>query len=115
MPDAYLLDRCVPIGYLTPQQNLSDFFKLCHVFKIRVGRAPSYMTHSFVPVSSTHAHATRGNCAHNFSLSHRAATVPNTFSFTAIKAWNGLPSDLKGETSERVFKSKLKSFFLTKY
>ena len=92
-----------------------DFFKLCHVFKIRVGRAPSYLTHSFVPDSFTHSHATRGSCAHSFFLSHRAATVPNTFSFTAIKAWNDLPSDLKVETSEQVVKSKLKSFFLRKY
>ena len=102
------------LSWLTVRDRV-DYFKLCHVFKIRVGRAPPYMTQSFIPVSSTHSHATRGSCAYNFSLSHRTATVPNTFSFSAIKAWNGLPSHLKGETSERVFKSKLKSLFFAKY
>ena len=102
------------LSWLTIKDRV-NYFKLCHVFKIKTGLAPLYMSKSFIPISSTHSHATRGSCAYNFSLSHRSASVPNTFSFTAIKAWNSLPSHLKAETSERVYKSKLRQFLLAKY
>ena len=43
------------------------------------------------------------------------ALSPTGFSFLAIKQWNALPNDIKSVTELRVFKRRLKEFFISQY
>ena len=45
-------------GWLTFSKRAS-FFQLCHVFKIRSGFAPSYLSRDFCPMQDIHLHNTR--------------------------------------------------------
>ena len=91
------------------------YFKLCHVFRIKAGTAPDYMRHDFKPSSEVHGHYTRGSSSHGFFVSKVVADAPTSFSFTAIKEWNGLPHHLKEIASEPVFKRKLKEHLMSGY
>ena len=75
---------------------------------------PSYLQSDFVSLGSTHSHLTRGSDV-NFHMSRNVARSPKSFSFTAIRQWNGLPNALKGVTGLGAFKKKLKSFYLSQY
>ena len=91
------------------------YFKLCLVFKVKAGRAPSYLSDCFVPVSSSHTHQTRGSHAHNFTITRQISASSNSFLFTSIKAWNDLPAHLKLINSDLAFRKALKTHFLSKY
>ena len=88
------------------------YFKLCHVFKIKAGTAPEYMSRHFTPLAQTHSYATRGSTSSNLFISQHAST---TFSYTASMQWNWLPSFLKDIASESVFKRKLRDYLLSQY
>ena len=90
------------------------FFKLLHVFRIRHALAPTYLSTGFSRQSELHSHATR-NCEYNFCLSKLVALAPTSFAFTSIQQWNALPSSLKEIVSFSLFKSKLRSYLLSKY
>ena len=51
------------------------YFKLCHVFSIRNGLAPGYLSLNFVPVSTRHNHHTRGSQM-NYAISKRFSNAP---------------------------------------
>ena len=42
-------------------QDRVRFFKLVHVFRIRSGIAPSYLSSNFIPVANRHSHCTRSS------------------------------------------------------
>ena len=90
------------------------FFKLIHVFKIKSGTAPNYMSLNFMPVTSTHSYNTRGSI-HDFSISKDLADASTSFAYTAIKHWNDLPAFLKEIRTESVFRRKLRQFLTTEY
>ena len=90
------------------------FFKCIHIFKIRNKTAPSYLAQNFNPVALAHSHNTRGS-AHDYVISDSLARSPSSFAFTAIKEWNGLPTDIKNIKSESVFKARLKEWFFSRY
>ena len=92
-----------------------DYFKLCHVFKVKAGKAPPYLSDVFIPVSSTHTHQTRGSHAHNFVITREISSSPSSFSFTSIRAWNNLSVHVKLIDSESLFRKSLKAHFLSKY
>ena len=97
--------------------NIPDrvkFFKMSHLFRIWYKLAPTYLLPNFKSVSDAHTHNTRGS-SHNFHLSRQLSLSPNSFSFTAIRQWNELPSNLKAIDSFQVFKCKLKQFLLNQY
>ena len=102
------------LSWLTVKDRVS-FSQLCHVFKVKTGKAPSYMTEHFVPVSSLHSHSTRNSHAHNYFISPLISEMPSSFVYKAVKAWNSLPIDTKSAGSECTFKRKLKAYFLSKY
>ena len=90
------------------------YFQLCHVFKVKVGKAPSYIADSFKPVSSLHVHSTRSSVS-DYAVSRSLSNAQSSFSFNAMREWNSMPSDLKTIQSESAFHSKLKLFFLDQY
>ena len=90
------------------------YFSLIHVFKIRSGGAPRYLSEFFVPVNSIHSFGTRG-MTYNYQLSKDLSLAPSTFAFSAIKYWNALPSSLKSEKSLPVFQKKLKQQLMFDY
>ena len=90
------------------------YFSLIHVFKIRSGIAPGYLSQFFVQVKSNHSQGTRGT-AYNYQLSKNLSLAPTCFSFSAIKDWNALPASLKGEKSLNVFCGKLKQHLMLDY
>ena len=90
------------------------FFKLVHVFRIRSGIAPSYLTDNFVPIAERHSHSTRSSI-HDYAVTGNVVRAPNSFSYTAIQEWNSLPASLKELTSINVFKRKAKELFLSGY
>ena len=97
--------------------NITDrvkYFSLIHVFKIRSGLAPDYLTEHFQPLSATHTYNTRGHL-HNYFVSKEISNAPSSFAHNAIKFWNALPLDLKELQSLTVFKRRLKLYLLSKY
>ena len=85
-----------------------------HVFRIRAGNAPAYLSTNFQPIAQGHSYNTRGS-THDFRISRELATSPKSFAFTAIKHWNGLSQSLKGIESLQCFKSGLKQHLLSEY
>ena len=97
--------------------SISDrvgYFKLMHVFKIRQGLAPSYLTERFTRVEQRHSYNTRGS-GRNFSVSDEICGSLVSFSYTAVKLWNQLPNDLKEVKTLPVFKKKLREFVFRTY
>ena len=97
--------------------SISDrvgYFKRMHVFKIRQGLAPSYLTERFTRVEERHTYNTRGS-GRNFSVSDEICGSLVSFSYTAVKLWNQLPDDLKEARTLTFFKKKLKEFIFRAY
>ena len=90
------------------------FFRMSHLFRIRHKLAPGYLLHNFKSISDAHTHNTRGS-SFNYVLSCELSLSPTSFSFLAIKQWNELPNDIKSISEFRVFKRKLKDFFISQY
>ena len=87
------------------------YFKLLHVFKIRNGLAPDYLSKRFTLVENTHEHNTRG-CERNFSISTDISGSLTTFSYTAATLWNSLPNCFKELTSLKIFRKRLRGHFI---
>ena len=90
------------------------FFKLAHLFKIRHGNAPPYLSNGLVSLLQTHSHFTRGSQS-NYRVSHELSLAPSSFVFTIIANWNGLPVYLKMIRSLSLFKKKVKEYFVSQY
>ena len=60
------------------------FFKVVHVFRIRSGVAPGYLSTNFVPIANHHSHRTRGS-VHDYAITSDTAKAHDSFSYTAIK------------------------------
>ena len=87
------------------------FFKLCHLYKVKMGLAPGYLSRDFVRTRDTHSHSTRGSDFNYSADSHKFPT--NTFHYTVIREWNQLPDELKEARSLVSFKRDLKRHFLS--
>ena len=83
--------------------------QLCHLFKIRAGLAPSYLSRDFCPTGDIHHHHTRGSDLNYFIDSRKFP--PNTFHYTTVREWNALPHDLRCAPSLASFKRKLRQYF----
>ena len=90
------------------------YFKLQHVFKIRLGLAPDYLGQRFEPIAATHSHNTRGS-SYNYRISRDLAQSRSGFAFTSIKEWNDLPMDVKKCSSLISFRTKLKEHLMSCY
>ena len=90
------------------------YFSLVHVFKIRSGLAPDYLSPLLVPSQMIHSHDTRGQ-SYNYHVSRDISKAPTSFAYIAIKHWNALPISLKCIGSLAQFKAKLKHFLISEY
>ena len=90
------------------------YFKMVHVFRIRAGLAPNYLSEHFRPVSAVHSYGTRSQ-SYDFHISKEISMARTSFAYSAISNWNALPESLKGIQSLSHFKSKLKSYLLSCY
>ena len=93
------------VGWLYFPERVK-FFKLCHLFKVKNGLAPIYLSRDFVPTRDVHSHVTRGSCL-NFFANSRVFS-PNTFHYTVIRDWNLLPESIKGALTLSGFKRDLR-------
>ena len=97
--------------------SISDrvgYFKRMHVFKIRQGLAPSYLTERFTRIEHAHSYGTRGS-GRNFSVSEEICGSLVSFSYTAVKLWNQLPNEIKEAGTMAIFKRKLREFIFRTY
>ena len=101
------------LGWLSVTDRVK-YFKLSHLFKIRRGRAPPYLSNGLVSILQTHSHFTRGSQS-NYRVSHEISLAPSTFVYTAIANWNCLPVYMKMLESLSLFKKKVKQYFLSQY
>ena len=88
------------------------YFRLVHVFKIRAGLAPSYLSRILIPVS--HSHNTRGSRC-NFQVSKELAKNSASFCLNAVKQWNSLPMFLKEIRSLPSFRNQLRQHLASSY
>ena len=98
------------VGWLLFPKRAS-LTQLCHLFKVRTGLAPSYLSHNFCPIGNIHSHHTRGS-EFNYSVDSKKFP-PNTFHYTVVREWNNLPHDAKCAPSLASFKRKLKQYFMS--
>ena len=98
-------DEIVSLGWLS-FPDLMTYFTLSHLFKIRVGMAPSYLCNDFSLVSATHSYSTRDSDVNFVALPNQFP--PNTFHYSSIREWNCLPSELKRVKTLVAFKRGLK-------
>ena len=101
------------LGWLSIPDRVK-YFKLVHVFKIKHGIAPDYLCDSFVPITQTHSHNTRGSGL-DFAITRDLSSSRTSFAYTAIKHWNSLPLFLKNIQSESTFRIKLKEYLQSNY
>ena len=97
--------------------SISDrvgYFKRMHVFKMRQGLAPSYLTERFTRIEHAHSYGTRGS-GRNFSVSEEICGSLVSFSYTAVKLWNQLPNEIKEAGTMAIFKRKLREFIFRTY
>ena len=92
--------------------SISDRVKqlrLNHVFKIRNGLSPRYLTGNFKAVSGQHNLGTR-NSSYNYFVPRVNSANKRTFYYGAISDWNALPISIKVENNYNSFKCKSKRF-----
>ena len=82
--------------------------RLNHVYNIVHGTAPQYMFYNFTYVNQTHVHNTRAS-RYNFMQPPIRGKENGSFFINAIKDWNSLPDNVKGERSKVNFKGSLKT------
>ena len=97
-------------GWLPFSKRVS-FFKICHLFKVKLGRAPGYLSEDFRTTRSVHSYSTRGSDFNFFADATKFP--PGTFHYSAVREWNALPSSLKLKQTLPSFKRDLKRHFLT--
>ena len=104
------LDR---LGYLNVEDRVKQL-KLNHVFNIYNETSPGYLSENFIKLSDRHRYNTRDS-HHNFVIPRvRGQFGSNTFQFTAVKAWNSLPGNIKSISTYAYFKKEVKSHLAMK-
>lgn len=85
---------------------------LCHVFKIRNGLSPDYMSEHFVSQDSMHNYSTRLSKKGGYCLPKVKCHGSKSFSFNSIKLWNSLPESLTEVNRLEGFKVAIKSHLM---
>ena len=98
------------VGWLVFPKRAS-LSQLCHLFKVRAGLAPSYLSRDFCPTGDIHRHHTRGSELNYFIDSRKFP--PNTFHYTTVREWNALPHDTRCAPSLASFKRKLRQYYMS--
>ena len=107
------IDHLRRLGWLSVNARVR-YFKMITAFKIRMGKAPSYLTQSFTNISSVHSYNTRRSQT-DYCVAPEdtaSAAMLSSFTYTAKKDWNDLPASLKNIQKLEIFKSKLRKHLL---
>ena len=92
--------------------NVSDRveqLRLNHVFKIRQGLSPVYLSEGFIQISNSHRFQTRSSTA-NFFVPQVKGVESDAFYVIGIKNWNSLSTEVKSITNYHRFKRETKRF-----
>ena len=111
--DSVMPDHFRQLGWLCVSDRVR-YFKMVITFKVRMGQAPSYLSDCFQRFSTVHSYETRGSQS-DYIVSREdtaSSAMLNSFTYTAKKEWNRLPSSLKTIRKLEVFKSKLRDYLL---
>ena len=93
-----------------PFSSRVRYSSLVHLFKIKRGLAPDYMTEDFQNVRDVHSYNLRNR--ENFSLARNRFPL-GTFNRCGISAWNELPVHLKEITTLQLFKTRLRAHIMS--
>lgn len=94
-------------GFLSVPDRVKQV-KLGHVFKIRNGTSPYYMTAHFQKWNEIENRIVTRATAYNFYTPRVYNQGTNTFFYTSIRDWNDLPNNVKQIDNAKAFKEKLK-------
>ena len=83
--------------------------RLNHVFKIRQGLSPVYLSEGFTQISNTHRFQTR-LISDNFFVPQVKGVESDAFYVIGVKNWNNLPTEVKNITNYYRFKRETKRF-----
>ena len=95
------------LGWL-PIWRRAEYFMTMHAARVKMSISPGYIAQNFVLASDAHSYGLRQH-EYNFSISSCHFPVCS-FTRTAIKLWNSLPSELKQIGNIAVFRRRLKAF-----
>ena len=100
-------------GFLSVPDRVKQL-KLGHVFKIRNGTSPYYMTAHFQKLNEIENRIVSRATAYNFYTPRAYNQGTNIFFYTGIREWNELPNNVNIIKNEKAFKVKLKQTILAK-
>ena len=95
-------------GFLNVSDRVKQL-KLGHVFKIKNKTSPYYLSTNFQRLNEMENRPVTRSTANNF---FRPRICTDTFTYSAIREWNELPSKIKDIKSEKAFKDTLKKHLL---
>ena len=98
-------------GFLSVPDRVKQL-KLGHVFKIRNGNSPYYMTAHFQKLNEIENRIVTTATAYNFCTPRAYNQGTNTLLYNGIRNWNDLPNNLKNIEKEKTIKEKSKLTFL---
>jgi len=107
-PEHYTSLQWLPVDKRVEQIMLS------HVFKIKNGLSPDYLSNQFIPQNSVHSHNTRLSNKGAFSVPHVKGNGKKSFSYLGCTLWNKLPSFITQMTALSSFKSAIKQHLLNR-
>ena len=83
---------------------------LCHVFKIKHGIAPDYLSDQFTPQESVHSHNTRLCRKGAFAVPKVKGFGLKSFFYLGISLWNNLPASITQTEKLSSFKTSIKKY-----
>ena len=100
----------VSLGWL-PVSRRVEQITLCHVFKIKHGQSPDYMSQNFISQDSVHTYRTRSS-EHGAFVPPKVKSIGlKSFSYNGCKLWNRFPTHIRESTSLLMFKKAVKNHF----
>ena len=99
------------LGWLPVSKRVEQII-LNHVFKVKSGLSPEYMSEQFTPVSSVHTYSTRFRETGSFSIPKVKGFGKRSFVYNGCVLWNGLPSSIRNLQRHQQFKIAVKNHFL---
>ena len=95
-----------------PVSKRVEQITLCHVFKIKHGLSPSYMSQNFVTQDSVHTYRTRSSEHGSFVPPKVKSFGIKSFAYLGCKLWNMLPPHIRSIPTFDTFKGAVKNHFL---
>ena len=101
------------LGWLSLSEMRQHHMALM-MFKVNHGLCPSYLSDMFDVNTSRLSYDLRSRGMNLIVPKARTNYFRNRFASAVVKLWNSLPSSLKEETSLKQFKTKIRSYLLSK-